>query len=229
MEGTEKIEEQTVEKEQKYMKRKKYTYEQTRRKLIQRKIVKGILHFFCLALYRVRKVGEENVPKEGAYILCANHVNFLDPLVLVTVSKRHMNMMGKIELLNNPFLYWLGYLFDVIPVKRDSQDIDSIKRSLKVLKEGQLLAIYPEGTRHGLEKNNGKVKNGAAFMAARSGVPVIPIGLQGSFKPFTKVTINYGKPMDFSQYLSKKPEKEELEKISDEIMDEIIRLTNEKI
>lgn len=221
--------EENKKKQAKFEKRKKYTYEQTKWKLFQRKIVKGFLHFLCLVVYRVKKVGEENVPKEGAYIICANHVNFLDPLVLVITAKRHMNMIGKIELLNNIFLYWLGYLFDVITVKRNSQDIDSIKRSLKLLKEGHLLAIYPEGTRNGLQKNNGKVKNGAAFMAAITGVSVIPVGIQGSFKPFSKVIVNYGKPMDFSQYHSKKPEKEVLEKISDELMDEIIRLTNEKI
>ena len=102
-----------------------------------------------------------------------------------------------------------------------------MKRSLQVLKNDELLALYPEGTRNGLKKNNGKVKNGAAFIAARTGVPVIPVGIKGSFKPFTKVIINYGEPLDFSRYQSKQPEKENLEKISKEIMDNIIRLTNE--
>ena len=66
-------------------------------------------------------------------------------------------------------------------------------------------------------------------MALRAGVPIIPVGVQGSFKPFTKVIINYGKPMDFSKYYSNKPEKEVLEKVTEEVMAEIIKLTNEKV
>ena len=63
-------------------------------------------------------------------------------------------------------------------------------------------------------------------MALRTGVPVIPVGIIGDMKPFHKVTLNYGKPLDFSEYKSSKPEKEVLEKVSQEIMDNIIMLTN---
>ena len=85
--------------------------------------------------------------------------------------------------------------------------------------------LFPEGTRNGMSKN-GRAQNGAAFMALRTGVPVIPVGIIGDMKPFHKVTLNYGKPLDFSEYKSNKPEKEVLEKVSQEIMDNIIMLTN---
>lgn len=225
----EQIEQQEIEKQSQKRKKKKDMYRQTKSKLILRKIIKEIIHLYYCIVYRVKIINKENIPDTGAYILCANHTSLADPPALVTTAKRHVNIIAKEELFHNPFLNYLAYVFDAIPVKRNSQDIEMIKRATKVLKEGQLLAIYPEGTRNGLQKNNGKVKNGAAFMAARTGVPVIPIGIQGDFKPFKKVILNYGKPMDFSQYQSKKPEKEVLEKISDDIMNEIIRLTNEKI
>lgn len=116
----------------------------------------------------------------------------------------------------------------VFPVKRGGMDIESLKFSLKTLKQGDILMIFPEGTRHGMEKH-GKAQNGAAFMALRAGVPVIPVGIQGTMKPFHKVKLNYGKPLNFSEYQSNKPEKEVLEKVSKEIMDKIVMLTNEEI
>ena len=193
-----------------------------------RKILKAILHFVAIVIYRVKKVGEENVPNEGAFVLCGNHVHALDAAAIVLSSKRKVVFVAKAELFKNPVLNWLGKVFDIIPVKRGKQDLESMKRSLKAISKGEILGIFPEGTRKGLEKNV-KVKTGAAFMALRSGVPIIPVGVQGSFKPFTKVIINYGKPMDFNKYYSNKPEKEVLEKVTEEVMAEIIKLTNEKV
>ena len=102
------------------------------------------------------------------------------------------------------------------------QDIEAMKRCLKVLKNGELLGIFPEGTRKGLEKN-GKAKNGAAFMAIKSKAKVIPIGIHGSFKPFSKVYVNYGEPIDLSNY-----SKEELDEATEKIMQEIVILTKKE-
>ena len=192
-----------------------------------RTIVAKLIQIFCIIVFRVKKVGEENIAKEGAYIVCANHRSNWDPPILVASTKRKMYVMAKEELFKNNFIRWFAKKCCVFPVKRGKMDLDSMKFSLKVLKEGQILMIFPEGTRNGMEKN-GKAQNGAAFMALRTGVPVIPVGIQGEMKPFHKVTLRYGKPLDFSEYKSNKPEKEVLDKVSKEIMDNIIMLTNEK-
>ena len=120
---------------------------------------------------------------------------------------------------------WLEHLFDVIPIKRNTQDLEAMKRCLKALKNGEILGIFPEGTRKGMAKNQ-KVKNGAAFMAIRAGVPVVPVGISGSFKPFGKVRIKYGEPLDMSKYKIKGQEKEGQEMATKEIMDNIVMLTN---
>ena len=135
--------------------------------------------------------------------------------------------MAKAELFKNKFIKWFGRKCCVFPVKRGMRDIESIKYSLNLLKDGEILVIFPEGTRKGMEKNL-SAKNGAAFMALRTKTKVIPIGIQGSFKPFTKVYLNYGKPLDFSEYYGKEKDKEVLNKVTKEIMDNIIKLTNEK-
>lgn len=196
---------------------------------IARAILKPICHFLALVLFRVKKVGEENVPKTGGYILCGNHTNALDGPVVVATMKRKVRFMGKKEMFKNRILKWFAQdVFEAFPVDRGKKDLEAIKNSLKVLKDGDILGIFPEGTRNGLKKN-GKVKNGAAHLAVKTGAKVIPVGIQGSFKPFTKVTLNFGKPLDFSEYANKTIEKEELDQISEIIMNNIIQLTNEKV
>lgn len=127
-------------------------------------------------------------------------------------------------------LSWHGYgkLFEVISIKRDSADIEAMKKAFKVLKNGGIIGIFPEGTRNGMQKGV-KLHNGAALMALKTDTKIIPVGIQGNFKPFRKVRVNYGKPMDFSEYASQKSDKEVLTKITNEVMQEVVRLTNEEI
>lgn len=190
-----------------------------------RKILKPFFHFVALILYRVKIIGEENVPKTGSFILCGNHVHALDAPVIVVTAKRKIRFMAKEELYKNKVIGFLARVFEIIPVKRGTADLDAIKASMKAIKDGDILGIFPEGTRNGMAKNE-SIKAGAAFMALKTNTPVIPVGVQGSFKPFRKVTIRYGKPMDFSEYSPKKgkPEKENLEIVSEKIMEEIIKL-----
>ena len=193
-----------------------------------RAIVKFLINIFCKIVFRVEKVGEENIHKEGAYIMCANHQSNWDPPILVASTKRILYVMAKEEFFIMNFIMCFAKKCSFCPVKRGKMDLESMKFSLKILKEGQILMLFPEGTRHGLEKN-GKAQNGAAFLALRTGVPVVPVGIQGKMKPFHKVKLNYGKPLDFSKYQTNKPEKELLDRVSKEIMDNIIMLTKEKI
>ena len=88
--------------------------------------------------------------------------------------------------------------------------------------------MFPEGTRHGLEKGK-KAKNGAVLIAATAEKPIIPIGIQGSFKPFTKVVVNIGKPIDYTKYKEEVKEKEVATKLTTELMEKIVELRDEKV
>jgi len=203
---------------------------ETKWKKFVRKIVKGFLRTLYRIAFRMEITGEENKTKageNGGYIICANHVNFLDAVAVVVFSKEKIRFIGKYDLARVGIIRWLEHLFDVIPIKRNTQDLEAMKRCLKALKNGEILGIFPEGTRRGMEKNQ-KVKNGAAFMAIRSGVPVVPVGISGSFKPFGKVNISYGAPLDMTKYKIKGQEKEGQEQATKEIMDNIVMLTNGK-
>ena len=193
--------------------------ENTWKKFVRR-IVKIILRTAYRIAYRVKINGK--VPENGAYVLCCNHINYLDAAAIVLFNKRKVNFVAKEDLFTHSALNWLGHLFDAIPIKRNMQDIEAMKRCLKVLKNGELLGIFPEGTRKGMEKNM-KAKNGAAFMAIKGKVNVIPVGIHGSFKLFSKVFINYGEPIDLSKYT-----KENLDEATELIMEQIVMLTKKE-
>ncbi len=194
-------------------------------KKISRGIVKGGILIYSKLLFRLSVFGKNNIPKEGALLFCGNHRNVLDAQLIVSTAGRHLRFMSKEELSKNPFLRFLGFVFDAIYVKRDSKDITAIKEALKTLKAGGCVGIFPEGTRNGFEKNDGQIKNGASYLALKTGAQIIPIGLIGPAKPFTKNAIIYGKPIDLSNYAGKKLSKEEEEEVSDILKNEIIRLS----
>jgi 1-acyl-sn-glycerol-3-phosphate acyltransferase len=136
--------------------------------------------------------------------------------------------MAKEQLKENCLFAFLGWAFEAIYVKRDSKDIGPLKQALTILKSGDCLGIFPEGTRNGLEKNNGAVKNGAANLALKTGAKIVPVGIVGNGKPFTKNAVIYGEPLDFSKYKDQKADKELEEKVSAELMEKILELASAK-
>lgn len=197
---------------------------------IARFVVSGLVFGYCKFVYRLNIIGKENIPKEGPLLFCGNHRTYLDPPIIIITAGRKMSFMAKEELKSNFLIKTMCNLYDGIWVKRDQKDISSLKDSLRVLKNGGCIGIFPEGTRNGLEKNDGKLKNGAAYMAIRTGAKIIPIGIQGTAKPFSKNTIIYGEPLDFSKYSQTKLlDKSVEEKASEELKDSILELVNKKI
>ncbi len=187
-------------------------------KKVIRVIVRTVIRIYFAIVYRAEVIGTENIPKEGPLIYCGNHRSYADPPLIVVTAKRHVRFLAKEELRKNPLFAFLGVVFGGIYVKRDSKDVSALKTTLKALKNGECVALFPEGTRNGLEKGE-KVKEGAAFFAVRTGAKVIPVGISGGEKPFKKMTIRYGKPLDYSNKT-----KDDLDEITDEIMKNILEL-----
>mgnify|MGYP002624750270 CR=1 FL=1 len=100
-----------------------------------------------------------------------------------------------------------------------------MKESLRTLKQGGAIALFPEGTRNGLKKGL-KPKTGAAYFALNSDATVIPVGIKGGEKLFKKATIIYGKPLNIEEYKSNKKDKETAEIVTTKIMESILKLTN---
>ena len=191
-----------------------------------RVVIKFIFKIFAIIMYRPKILGKENLPEEGGALLCPNHVHNLDAAIIVAMFKRKVNVLAKEELFKTKFLCWIADLFGIYPVKREKADMQAIKISLKLLKKDELLLIFPEGTRNGMAKGV-KPKNGAVLIAATANKPIIPIGIQGSFKPFTKVIINIGKPIDYSNAREEAKDKEEASKLTRKLMEKIVKLRDE--
>lgn len=186
-------------------------------------IIKFILKVLEKIIYRVKIINSHNIPKEGGAIICANHIHALDAALIVCTAKRKMNVLAKEELFKNPIIRWLGKIFGAYPVKRDGNDISAIKISLSLLKNKELLLIFPEGTRNGIQKGI-KLKSGAINIAIKSKVPIIPVGVQGSYKPFKQVRLIYGKPICYDQYEESIKTKDMADELTIKLMDEILKL-----
>lgn len=181
--------------------------------------MKAIVAFVIWAvarIFRIEVVNGGNLPSEGACIACVNHISVFDPVVVLGRVNRPIRFIAKEELLKVPFLGSILKYMNVIPIKRGSGDIGAVKASLKTLKDGEVLGIFPTGTRE--KKNpNAKPKPGVALIASKAGVPVIPIHIDASYRIFSKVTITVGEPVDLSSYAGRKLTQEELAEASEHI------------
>lgn len=144
--------------------------------------------------------GEENIPDEGGFILCANHVHMRDPLFLaVRLPKRHFTFLAKAELFKNPIL---GFLIGdkglgAIPINRGHSDLGAIREALKTIANGHGLGIFPQGTRS-RDNTPTPMLTGTALIAIRANVPVLPVYIDAPYRRFHHVDIRVGKPIDLS-------------------------------
>jgi len=190
-------------------------------------IIKPLCYLAAKIIYRVKIEGLENVPKDKACIICGNHVHALDAPALLATTNRKIRFMAKEELWKSTGFKFMAFIYRVFPVKRGKNDSEAVKIAFKILKNNEILGMYPEGTRNGLARNI-KPKNGAVNIAIRAQVPIIPFGVEGTFKPFKKVTYRFGTPMDFSEYKDKVKDKEVLDILTKQVMDEVVRLRDNK-
>jgi 1-acyl-sn-glycerol-3-phosphate acyltransferase len=130
-------------------------------------------------LWRVRTEGRDRLPQAGGYVLAPSHRSMMDIPLLALVTPRRIRFMGKAPLFRIPLL---GAAFGALggfPVERDGTDRRAVRDSVAMLQAGEVLAVYPEGTRqHGPKIQ--PLQPGAAYLAMRAGVPVVPVGIAGS-------------------------------------------------
>ncbi len=174
-------------------------------------------------LFRIRVDGLEHVPREGGVILCGNHFNGNDPVIIGIVAPRRVSFMAKEEIFKIPVVGFLARSVGAFPVKRGTPDRSSLKRSLDILANGGCFGIFPEGTRNRTGRLM-KAEPGTAYIALKSGVPVIPFGISGSYRFFQPVTIHFGEPVPLERFRGAKLTGEALEAAGEEIMGAIGRL-----
>lgn len=174
-------------------------------------------------LYRWEIIGAENVPEQGPVVLCCNHTSNWDPPFLGSALSRKVNYMAKAELFNIPVFGWIIRQVGAFPVKRGGVSKESIKLAIQLLRDGQILGVFPEGSR---SNAGGMGKKGAASLALKSGATVVPAAIVGGYKLFRKTSVIYGKPLDLSEYAG--GSSEQLEAATDKILSVIRQMIEEK-
>lgn len=179
---------------------------------------------FNLLVRLGRVEGLENVPKEGPAILMINHIAFIDPIVVLHVLPRNIVPLAKVEAYAYPVIGIFPRIWGVIPVRREEVDRRAIQLALEVLKAGEIILVAPEGTR-GLSLKQGK--EGIAYLAARSGAPVVPVAVMDT-KGFPTLRflkrwkgpgayVKFGRPFRFKTG-AERPSREQLRLMTDEAM-----------
>lgn len=194
------------------------------------KIALVVCRFILAFAFRIKAVGNENVPLEGGCILALNHRSYLDPVLAALTCKRKARFMAKSELFNNKLFGKLITSLGAFPVQRGKGDIGAIKSTLSMLKEEQLVLMFPEGKRV-LSEDDEKItraKPGAVMIAARAKVPIQPAYISGKVGFMQKLTVTYGEPIYLDEYYDKKLTVEELQEISDKMMKTIRSLKVKK-
>ncbi len=179
--------------------------------------------FRCLTvvLLRFRASGQEHWPASGGALVCANHQSYLDPVLVGVACPRHMNYLARKSLFNLPVLRWWIRQLDAIPIDRDGMGLGGLKETMRRLRRGELVLIFPEGTR----TEDGELqplKPGFLAVARRSGVPLVPVGIDGAFQAWPRqrrwpgfglVRMHVGPPLSREE-VAECPDEELLQRMS---------------
>lgn len=185
-------------------------------------------------LFPARVEGLENLP-EGGMLLCPNHTSDVDPLIIAAalpVDSR-LHFMGKAELFQNPLLNWFFRKLGGFPVQRGGSDITAVKTAIQVLKDGDNLMIFPEGTviRNGIGCADGlpaHAKAGIAVIGVRTGATMIPVFVSQGKKLFHRTRVVFGKPYE-PVYTGRRGTSEEMQKIADDILTQAYALGGQAV
>ena len=165
--------------------------------------------------YNPTIIGKENIPKEGSILIVGNHKHLMDQCLAIISTKRVIHYMAKKEYFDGKFA-WFFKLAGCIPVDRSKKDENAKNSGLEVLKNGEVLGLFPEGTRNRTDNFLLPFKFGAVSMANKTDSYLVPFGITGDYKFRSKnLTIRFGKPFKISDDLEKSNQKlyKEVEKL----------------
>ncbi len=194
-----------------------------------------IVNIYLKIYHRVKVINPENIPKSGGGVVASNHLSHLDGIIINSVTafhtRRKINFLAAEDVYNKNFLFrFLCDLGNCIPVKRATSDRVALLKVIKLLKKDNLCGLFPEGQRS-RDGKMGESKLGVAIMALKSGSPIIPLAIKGTFEAFPRKTkfikpanviLKFGEPLQYK--IEKKPTKARINKVKDEIMEQIQKL-----
>jgi 1-acyl-sn-glycerol-3-phosphate acyltransferase len=165
-------------------------------------IIKYLIGTLGLVIFGWRATGQRNMPRSGGVLLVSNHLSYLDVFCLGIPLRRPLNFVARSTLFV-PVLAFLLRSMGAFPIQREGMGASGMKETLRRLRSGGIVTLFPEGTRS-VDGQLGPLKSGIAVLVARAGVPVVPVGLAGTFEiwprsrkvPFPhSIRIHYGQPI----------------------------------
>lgn len=190
---------------------------------------RAFLIFYSIFL-RLKVYGAENVPANGGLIVAANHLSFLDPPLVGASLKRRATYLAKRGLFSHPLLGKFVRTFS-LPVDRDAPKPSTIKEVVRRLRSGELIVMFPEGTRQE-EADQANAKRGVALMASLADVPVVPVLIEGTDKALprgaklvrpARISVTFGLPLIRG---GSEDQQDYQQRVSSTIMKEIKKLKN---
>jgi 1-acyl-sn-glycerol-3-phosphate acyltransferase len=158
---------------------------------------------YLKSTYKPEIIGIENMPETGGILLCSNHIHNFDPPLVGVASPRDVHFMAKAELFTVPVLKNILPMINAFPVKRGMSDKTALKTGMQLLKDGNVLGLFPEGTR----SKTGEIGEGlagAGFFALKSDAYVVPCAIVGQYARGKKLKVVFGKPIDFTHLREQK-------------------------
>ena len=183
-------------------------------------LIKWLIGPIILLVTRPIVYGRQNLRVKGKAIFIANHRSMWDPLILALVSPRNIHFMAKKELFESKLGNFFFRSLYAFPVNRRNVDLQSLKNALKVLDKGDVFGIFPEGKR-AVTDSLDEFEKGAAFLAIRSGAPVIPIYIHPDASRQVRPVMLVGKPIDVSSIVATANKSSLIEVVTDELADSI--------
>lgn len=160
-------------------------------------LVRGLLRGVYAVFLPGRTYGLENLPEEGGYVLCVNHIHARDPFFVAVRVGRRLSFLAKKELFVNKLVGGFIAAVGGISVDRGKADLSAMRASIAVVKGGGALGIFPQGTRS-RDNSRTPMLTGASMIALRCGAPVLPAFIDGPYRLFRRTDVYFGAPIDFS-------------------------------
>lgn len=188
-------------------------------------IVAGLARIATKFLFRTKVYGKENVPKDGGMILAVNHKSNWDVIITAGHCPRNLRFMAKADLFKNKLFGAFISALGAFPVQRGRGDVGAIKGALKILKNNDVMLMFPEGHRI-KDGKRVKPKSGVSMIAVHAKVPVVPLYITGDYKLFHKVTLTFGEPITFDEYYGEKLDNNKIQELAESVMETIYSLDN---
>ncbi|OAT86413.1 lysophospholipid acyltransferase family protein [Desulfotomaculum copahuensis] len=187
------------------------------------RLARVLCRLILLVLRRWTVCGAENLPRTGGVLVISNHQSYWDPVVVGCALDRQVHFMAKGQLFRIPVLGPVIRALGAFPVERGGGDRPAVRTSLQILARGLVLGIFPEGTR---SRSGGLIEPhlGAAMLALRAKVPVLPVAVINTRGIWGKVTVHIGKPLEFPAFYGRRHTREDYRTVSRMLMGEIASL-----